>query len=172
MLLCAWSDGPAVYGAGSDNTEYAVKAAFLFHFAQLTNWPAAAFQHPGDPLTFCTAGKDPFNGELERVLAGKTVSNHAIRIHHLKQLAGVQECNVLFISASENSHLTSVLASVDGLPILTTGETDGFVRSGGMIGFQPEQERLRFEINVAAADKCKMSFSSELLSLAKTVIPR
>ena len=169
MTLC--TGGPVARGSSPDNNEYAVKAAFLFHFAQLTNWPSGTLQHATDVFTFCTTGKDPFNGALETILSGKTVKEHAVRIVHLKQLSGVEDCQVLFIGASESAHLATVFTNLRNLPILTTGETDEFVRVGGMIGFRREQDRLRFDINVPAAEKCNMTFSSELLSLAKTIIP-
>ena len=159
------------HGSSPDNNEYAVKAAFLFHFAQLTNWPSEAFEGSNGPLTFCTTGRDPFEGALETVLAGKMVKQHAIRILHLKQLSGVEACHVLFIGSSESSRLATLLGNLRNLPILTTGEAEGFVQRGGMIGFQREQERLRFEVNLSAAEKCNMSFSSELLSLAKAIVP-
>ena len=169
MTLC--TGGPVARGSSPDNNEYAVKAAFLFHFAQLTNWPSGTLQHATDVFTFCTKGKDPFNGALETILSGKMVKEHAVRIVHLKQLSGVEDCQVLFIGASESAHLATVFTNLRNLPILTTGETDEFVRVGGMIGFRREQDRLRFDINVPAAEKCNMTFSSELLSLAKTIIP-
>ena len=169
MALCA--GGTFSRGSPVDNNEYAVKAAFLFHFAQLTNWPSGTLQHTGDPFTICTTGKDPFNGALESTLSGKMVKGHAVRIVHLKQLSGVEGCQVLFIGSSESSRLSALFADLHNLPILTTGESDDFVRLGGMIGFRREQERLRFDVNIGAAEKSNMTFSSELLSLAKTIIP-
>jgi len=171
LLLTLCTGSYVARGSPADNSEYAVKAAFLFHFAQLTNWPSGTFQHEGDPVTFCTIGRDPFNGAFEATLSGKMVKEHPVRILHLKQLSGVEGCQVLFIGASESAHLSALFTNLHNSPILTTGETDEFVRSGGMIGFRREGDRLRFDINLAAAEKCKMTFSSELLSLAKTVIP-
>ena len=74
--------------------EYHVKAAFLFHFAQLVDWPA---QVPGDennPLTVCTIGKDPFGGDLETTLQGKTIGTRPLRIRHLKQPLEIQGCQI------------------------------------------------------------------------------
>jgi hypothetical protein len=169
MTLC--TGAPVARGSSLDNNEYAVKAAFLFHFAQLTNWPSGTLPHPTDLFTFCTTGRDPFNGALETILSGKMVKEHGVRILHLKQLSGVEDCQVLFIGASESAHLATLFTNLRNLPILTAGETDEFVRLGGMIGFRREQDRLRFDINVPAAEKCNMTFSSDLLALAKTVIP-
>lgn len=170
LLILICKDGSIAHATSLENNEYAVKAAFLFHFAQLTNWPPGVFQNTSDPLNICTTGTDPFNGALEKVLAEKIVQDHAVRIVHLKRMTGVEACQVLFIGASEGSHLAALLANLQNLPILTAGETDGFTQLGGMIGFRPEQGRLRFEINVTAAEKCNLSFGSQLLSLAKTII--
>ena len=46
--------------------EYQVKAAFLFHFAQLADWPAETFSSGDVHLNFCTFGEDPFGGNLKR----------------------------------------------------------------------------------------------------------
>lgn len=55
-------------------------------------------------------------------------------------------------------------------PVLTVGERDNFAQDGGMIGFCLEQNKIRFEINLDAAERAKLRISSRLLALAKTVI--
>jgi hypothetical protein len=37
---------------GNASSEYQVKAAFLFHFAQFVDWPPEAFKDAGSPLTY------------------------------------------------------------------------------------------------------------------------
>jgi hypothetical protein len=54
--------------------------------------------------------------------------------------------------------------------VLTVGETEDFAEDGGMIAFLVEENKIRFEINLEAADKAKLKISSKLLALAKTVI--
>jgi hypothetical protein len=63
-----------------------------------------------------------------------------------------------------------VLASLRGKAVLTVGETEDFAEDGGMIAFLVEENKIRFEINLEAADKAKLKISSKLLALAKTVI--
>jgi iron complex outermembrane receptor protein len=53
---------------------------------------------------------------------------------------------------------------------LTVGESDEFVRHGGMIGFCLEENKIRFDINLKAAQRGNLKISSRLLLLAKTVI--
>jgi hypothetical protein len=39
-----------------------------------------------------------------------------------------------------------------------------------MIGFLPEENKIRFEVNLEATQKAKLRISSRLLALAKSVI--
>ncbi len=151
------------------DSEYAVKAAFLFHFAQLTNWPPGALQ-PEATVTFCTLGEDPFSGQLEKVIAAKSLQAHPISIVHLKDIGSVRSCQVLFLSQQQDSRLSAVLIALRGASVLVTGETDDLLHQGGMISFERQDQRVRFRVNTGAAAKCGISFSSTLLALASSVI--
>lgn len=59
---------------------------------------------------------------------------------------------------------------MQGNPILTVGETEQFVKDSGMIGFCIEENKIRFNINLEAAEKANLKISARLLMLAKTVI--
>jgi hypothetical protein len=78
-------------------------------------------------------------------------------------------CNMVFISRSENRHLAAILANLRNSPILTMGEGDDFLVSGGMIRFCLEGDRVRFEINREAAESARLKISSKLLLLARNV---
>jgi hypothetical protein len=150
--------------------EYRVKAAFLFHFAQLVDWPAEALGDEKNPLTVCTMGKDPFGGDLETTLQGKSIGNRAVQIKHLKERQEVPGCQVLFIGNSERKDLPALLAALKDAAVLTVGESDDFAKQGGMIGFSMDNNKVRFDINVDAASRAKLKISSRLLLLAKSVI--
>ena len=152
------------------SSEYAVKAAFLFHFAQFVEWPPDAFKNAAAPLTYCTVGEDPFNGALESALSGKNIGTHRIRVEHVKQAQELQSCQILFIGIAEKKRLASTLESVKGTPVLTVGESEHFVEQGGIIGFCQEENKIRFEINLGAAGSARLKISAKLLSLAKTVL--
>jgi hypothetical protein len=156
--------------AQSQADEYHVKAAFLFHFVQLVEWPTGEQRNEGDPLTLCMLGEDPFRGDLEITLAGKSVGSWALRVRHLKAAEDFQGCPVLFVGRRDAARLRRVLVELKDGPILTVGESDGFVEQGGMIGFLLVDNKVRFEINVQAAEQAKLRISSRRLLLAKLVI--
>jgi uncharacterized protein DUF4154 len=156
--------------AQSDPAEYRVKAAFLFHFSQFVEWPPETFKDTSAPLIYCTIGEDPFYGALDQTLSGKTVGTRALRVQHLKLPQEAQSCQVLFIGAGEKKQQGEAMAMANGHPVLTVGESDHFAQEGGIIGFCLEENKIRFEINLDAAEKANLRISARLLALAKTVI--
>ena len=63
-----------------------------------------------------------------------------------------------------------IVRALSGLPVLTVGEIDGFLESGGIINFIMEDEKVRFEINNTSARESELEIRSKLLRLAKRVI--
>jgi hypothetical protein len=151
-------------------SEYQVKAAFLFHFAQFVEWPDEAFKDASSPLTYCTIGDDPFRGLLDSILDGKTLGTRSFRVRHFKQPQEIQGCQVLFLGTEEKKPLPEILAKAKANSVLTVGESENFAQEGGMIGFVLAENKIRFEINLEAAQKAKLRISSRLLALAKNVI--
>src|SRR5271168_1364655 len=109
-------------GAQSTDEEYRVKAAFIFHFAQLVDWPPETSTDAANSLFLCTIGDDPFQGALENTVAGKAVGDRVLRIRHLKQADDLQACQVLFLGKAQSKRIPMVLASLHNAPILTVGE--------------------------------------------------
>ncbi len=148
--------------------EYKVKAAFLFHFAQLVDWPAGALD-AGDPsLNLCIFDDEPRRQEL-LALEGKLIGSRVLHVRLLSQSQPVQGCNILFLSRDEGRRQTTILRSLHGQPVLTVGETDSFLSDGGMIQLRIEMDKVRFDVNAAAADLSHIRISSRLLLLATSV---
>lgn len=165
-LVAATASAPArALGA----SEYEIKAAFLFNFAQFVEWPANAFQDADSPVAFCVLGHDPFGAVLERTLDGETIRNRRVLIRRFRRVAELESCQLVFVSASERARLADLLPALSSRPVLTVGEVEGFGSAGGIINFYLEDQRVRFEINQVAARRAGIEISSELLHLGKLV---
>jgi hypothetical protein len=167
LLACSVSI-PAAPLAEPSVDEYQVKAAFLFNFAKFVEWPSEAFSDANAPLVITIFGDDPFNGSLEAV-KGKLVNNRKLAIRHVREIQDIGKSNVLFVSPSAKKDLVSILAALQGQSVLTVGEVGIFTQSGGIINFLKEDNKVRFEVNVSAADRAGLKISSRLLALAKIV---
>lgn len=170
FLILLISGTPHSVRAQSNAEEYQVKAAFLFHFAQLVDWPAGGLNTADRSLNLCIFDDEPHRQELQAVIEGKPVG---ARVLHLRLLGHAQEaqgCNLLFLSRDELRRQTTILKALRGLPILTVGESPDFLSDGGMIRFHLDEEKIRFDINLEAADSSHLTISSRLLLLASVVL--
>jgi hypothetical protein len=149
-------------------SEYDVKAAFLYNFTKFVDWPPSAFASEHSPLKICVVGEDPF-GKTLRSLMEDEVAGRRLILVHLDSLNSPAACQVLFVSRSERDRLPQILAAVRGAPVLTVGDTPGFLDHGGMINFILERSKVRFDINQEAAERSGIRISSKLLALAKHV---
>jgi len=156
--------------AQSDSSEYQLKAAFIFHFAQLVDWPAEAVGPGNRPLILCTAGEDTPSGVLEATVQGKQIGSHPLEVRHLQEKDSSSGCHLLFIVGRDKRRVPAILAGLNNAPILTVGESDDFVQQGGMIGFCLQESKIRFDINLKVAQRANLRISSRLLLLAKTVV--
>ena len=150
--------------------EHQVKAAFIFHFAQLVDWPPEALGDDGGPMVFCTTGDDAALSGLEAVVQGKQIGNHPLRVRHVREQDDFRGCLVLFIAGDNTKFVISTLARLKDAPILTVGESENFVADGGMIGLFLQENKIRFDINLKAAQRANLKISSRLLLLAKRVL--
>ena len=158
-----------VWAFASTDLEYQVKAAFLYNFAKFVEWPADMFEGDGEALVLCVAGDDPFGGSLDGVVRGETLNGRRLVVHRTRDLSEIQECHVVFVPRSERSRQERILDSVRHRGVLTVGETDGFLTGGGIIRFVLDQNKVRFDVNLEAAESSGLKLSSKLLRLARMV---
>lgn len=159
---------PAASQAQSAATEHAIKAAYLYKFAPFVEWPPAAFASPSSPFQLCILGQDPFGPSLDRAVGGQRVDGHPVTVRRLARVDAASGCHILYLGASRGQSEAEALRAVRGAPILTVGEDD--VR-GAIIRFVVKDNRVRFDIDAAAAAVNRVTISSKLLSLATSVRP-
>ncbi len=152
--------------------EHEVKAAYLYNFVKFIDWPDWAFPDATAPLSICVLGEDRFEGVLERAVAGKSVKGRGILVRkpalERLKLAGTT-CHILFVCLSEKERTAEILAAVEGSPVLTVGEVEGFAESGGVVNFVIERGKVRLELNIQAAERARLKVSGKLRQVAREV---
>lgn len=151
--------------------EYELKAAFLYNMAKFTEWPPQSFADPRAPLIIGVLGRHSFGADLERIVKDHKIGEHPIVVSYAETLDEAQACHVLFVSADDDTRFAALQPELRRNPVLTVGESDDFVHAAGMIRFIVVGNKLRFEINAAAADRADLKLSAQLQKLA-TVIRR
>src|SRR5579862_9819974 len=110
-----WIAGPA----RAAPTTAEVEAVFLFNFSQFVDWPAQAFPDPGSPIVIGVLGSDPFGATLDEVVRGEVVNGRPLVVRRFQRIEQLTDCQILFISRSERSHLESILTMLKGRSVLT-----------------------------------------------------
>jgi hypothetical protein len=155
--------GPGMGLAESPTSlEYKVKGAFLLNFAKFTKWPA-----DDSPITIGIIGEDPFGSTLDQLVAGETIGTRPIVVKRLAPSDDLSQCRILFIPKSVDA--ADVLKHVVSPGVLTVGESEDFLDAGGVIRLLIEDKKVRFEVNMDAAERAHLTISSQLLKLAKTI---
>lgn len=145
--------------------EYRVKAAFLYNFVKFVEWPAA---ESSAAIAICVAGRNPFGSLLDTLVRGEAINGRRLETRVI--LEPDPACDVVFIP--DGAATTVYLRAARGHPILTVGETGGFIAQGGIARFYIDGGNVRFEINRGAAERAGLRISSRLLQLARIVDDR
>jgi YfiR/HmsC-like len=145
----------------------AVKAAYLFRFAQYVEWPETV---PGDaPFVIAVSGAEEVAVHLERLLPGMTVNNHRVAVRRVTRVQELEGVHILFIGAQAFQRTRALRARAIQKPILVVTEDEDGIDGGGVINFIEVNRNLRFEISLNAADRSGLKINSALLSVAARV---
>jgi hypothetical protein len=153
--------------ADAPTREYQVKAAFIYNFTAFVQWPDSAFASKDSPFVVATIGTDPFDGALEQAMRGKSVAGRSVVVQHFASIDSMSPCELLFVPASQDSSLNDLFAKLNGLPVLTVGESDSFSPAGGAIRFFVEEKKMRFEIDPDSTNGAGLKVSAKLMKLAR-----
>lgn len=148
-------------------TDYQVKAVYLYNFGRFVEWPAKVTT--GQDFTICILGPDPFGPTLDATLAGETIAGRVVSAKRISKLQEVGDCRILFLSATNRDSLNKLIEAGGKYAVLTVSDMPDFTSRGGMIQFVLEGKRVRFEVNLTAAQNAGLTLSSELLKVATVV---
>jgi hypothetical protein len=150
-------------------TDVQVKAAFLYKFGAFVEWPPQAFAEPGAAFTIGVLGADAVAQELEQISAGRTVHGRPVAVRRVKRGEPLAGLHVLFVGQAQAARLDQILTPAQPL-LVVTDAADG-LPNGSIINFVPVENKLRFDIAVATAERMRLRISSRLLAVARKVVP-
>src|SRR5262245_20974527 len=144
------------------------KANMLWNIAKFVEWPTLP-EDRNSPLVFTILGEDDLAASLAGLLSSRTVNGRPVFVRFARRPQDAKGSQILYLAASESEQLAHVLAAVDSTAVLTVSDAPGFAARGGMVGFETEGTRVRFEVNRNQAERNGLKLSAKLLSLAKLV---
>lgn len=152
-----------------DVAESQIKAAFLYKFCLYVEWPANAFDGAESPLRLGVIGAPELAEELARIVAERKINGRALQVVRLGDNAEPDKLHLLFVARAEQPRLAHWLAQTGTRPLLIVTESPGALDQGGIINFDLQEKRVRFDIGLTAAEQRGLRMSAQLLKVARTV---
>jgi len=147
--------------------EYKIKAACLFRFMQFIEWPKSTFADESAPLIVAVLGKDPFGDLLDDAMKNKRVGGRDVVVKRFSTSKEVEACHLVFVSSSESGTLKEALEALKPHHAATVGETEDFLKAGGIFRFFVAEGKVQFEVSKEAAKESGIEIRSQLLRLGK-----
>ena len=148
-------------------SEYQVKAAYLYNFAKLAEWPPEAVPASSSPIVFCVlGGNDDFVAILRTTLNHKSIATRSLAVKALSSPSDTRSCTLLFFGGSEKARVAGVIGEMTRSSTLLVGEDSSFLKNGGMINLLLKNGKVRFEVNSLALERAHIRFDSSFLSMA------
>jgi hypothetical protein len=171
LLGAAGTAAQAQPSSPTGGIEANVKAVFLFNFARYVTWPAQAMgeRSPAE-IRICVTADDAFFGLLKAAVKGEHVDGKPLVAVALDGLDGARACQILYVGDSRTAEARAWFSAVRSAQVLTVA--DNALTDETVIAFVRDNNRLRFDINRAAASRYGLNVSSKLLRLARRVRDR
>jgi len=168
LLMTWWLATPFCHAAEPLPDESQVKAALVFNIAKFVDWPAASFAQDSSPLVICTLGSGGFVSAVAD-LQGKQLKGHPVAVTQISRAEEIRTCHLLVIGNADAGQVQSVLFKLRSQPVLSISDRDRFAHSGGVVGLYRQSNKVKFEVNLQAAQQRQLKISSHLLKLARIV---
>ncbi|HYC73130.1 MAG TPA: YfiR family protein [Opitutaceae bacterium] len=167
VVLAALGTGlPA--GAADVSKEYQVKAAFLFNIAKFVEWPPERRGEDHEPVVIAVFRHNPFGSELARMVEGRQVNGHPIAVRTVTNEQEIAAAHLVFVPDGQEEAFAGFEPAAAKAGVLTCGESEKFA-AVGVISFLRQGDKVRFVVNLGAADRHHLKLSAQLLKLAQSV---
>lgn len=124
--------------------EYKAKSIFLYRLCKFTRWPVPL--DVSRPFIISVIGKLPPGTNIN--IPSMTIGKQKVVVRTIKRLDEIDNSNLLFVASSESQRIGVIMDYVRDKPILTVGDTKGYVQQGVMLNFYINKKgRLDFQIN-------------------------
>ncbi|MDP1947537.1 MAG: YfiR family protein [Nitrospirota bacterium] len=154
--------------AQEPNAEYQLKAAFLFNFAKFVEWPDSSSSSSSAPLTICVLGNDPFGASLDAI-EEKTIKGRALAVKRLRSIGGTKDCQILYVSPNELTHMAEIVRSLQKTPVLTVCDVESCAEAGIMLNMRMVENRVQLDMNLDVVQRTPLKVSSQLMKLTRIV---
>jgi YfiR/HmsC-like len=163
--LCPWRSAqcaePEIY------TESAVKAVFLYRFADYVQWPAEALAPR--KFTIAVLGADEVATHLQELLPNHPILGLPAQVKQITEVRQLGDAQTLYVGKDYHGSLRALIAALRDRPVLVVSDVQGGLEAGSAVNFVLSEQHVRFEISTVAASQARLKISAELLAVASRI---
>lgn len=146
------------------DTNARIKSVFIYNFTRYVEWPAD--YQTGNFIITMFGTNAAMLAELNTMAKTKTVGAQKIEIRNTTTLDGIGKCNILYVTPDVTTPLSDIIARINGKSILLVTEKQGYALKGAAINFVVVENKQKFELNKANAEKYNLKVSAQLVTLS------
>ena len=153
-----------------------VKAGCVYHLTHMLTWPSNRFINPEAPLRIAFVGEDEQGlvTHFNMLLANHQEGQRRIEVLQFEDQPkapgatseALGRCHLVFFLGQAGDGREKMLASLAAAGVMTSGESDHFLDSGGIIAFLVKRQRLGIWLNKNRLDRTSITASAEFLQHA------
>jgi hypothetical protein len=145
--------------------QHELRAAMVYNIARFVQWPRAALTSANFRL--CTVGSGAETDAMT-ALEGKPLGDQTVAVQAVRRDSELSGCQLIYITADDAVRLSSISEQLiaNRAAALTISDAPSFIALGGIVQLVTVNNRQRFRINQALAEKNGLSISAKLLQLA------
>jgi hypothetical protein len=160
------ADAPAQDLIG-DNAS--TEARYLFFLGEFIRWPSDKAPSLSRPLTVGFAGRSRVEDYFGEANLGRG-GGQRIEVVRINSTADVRRCHIIFVSGpAGDGRPGPLLKEARRRNVLSVGESDDFIRQGGMINFSASGGRMHPQVCLGTLRRADLSPDSRLLRSAEIV---
>jgi hypothetical protein len=168
LVIAGLASWPTSHSAQSIDPEYHLKAAVVSKFPEFVEWPSPALDNR-TTIELCVARPNPFGNALAELVSGETLRGRAIMTREVGSGTALDRCHLLFVPRASDIDTRVLLDAAAKHHVLTVGESPRFLDQGGIINLHLVEGRIRFEVDMTAANRAGVRLASQLLRLATNI---
>ena len=164
---------PCAQAATKQSSGFWPKIAFVFNLLKFAEWPE---EKSTGKFVVGVVGKTPLapgTAEVPVKVGDRSVFITVIptwsKSGNETQDTLMAACHILFVGESAQAHTPQILEQIKGKAILTVGETNEFLKQGGVISCFVKDRKVQFDANLNAAKASNIIIRAKLLRLARNV---
>lgn len=142
-----------------------VKARITLGLVRFVQWPGPAAAEP--VLRLCVWQRAAGVVEAFRTHETRPINGRRLAVEE-RAPGGFDGCRVLFVHGSAAGPGAD-LAGAARAGVLTVGDPEGFLATGGMVELVAVNDAIRFDVNLGTVKAAGLAMSSQALRLARRV---